>query len=219
MKHSDIYEKFLIEYDKANITTSYPSLTEYEIATILDKAYLALIAQKLTGTTSRRVPFEYDSKSVEDVRPLETTVMAKDGDTTEACSGNDHVYEIPDGLMYFVSCRFDNNPVLLINHQLKSNFMETDFNYPWIETPVCFMEGEYIHVLADPEYKGNGNCKVTFIKTPASFVENINVAEGQTFELSPSMAEELISLAIVFATEIVESPRLQTKQSILPLEP
>jgi len=44
MKHSDIRTKFLIEYDKANITSSYPSLTDYEIATLLDKAYLALIA-------------------------------------------------------------------------------------------------------------------------------------------------------------------------------
>jgi len=44
MKHSDIYKKFMIEYDKAQIASSYPSLTEYEIATVLDKAYLALIA-------------------------------------------------------------------------------------------------------------------------------------------------------------------------------
>lgn len=45
MTHSDIYTKLMIEYDKANITSSYPSLTRYEVATILDKAYLALIAQ------------------------------------------------------------------------------------------------------------------------------------------------------------------------------
>jgi len=42
--HSNIKTKFLIEYDKANVTSSYPSLTDYEIATILNKAYLALIA-------------------------------------------------------------------------------------------------------------------------------------------------------------------------------
>jgi hypothetical protein len=54
MTHSDIYTKFMIEYDKANITSSYPSLTKYEIATILDKAYLALIAQKYTGNNTRR---------------------------------------------------------------------------------------------------------------------------------------------------------------------
>lgn len=50
MTHSDIYTKFMIEYDKANITSSYPSLTKYEIATILDKAYLALIAQNIQET-------------------------------------------------------------------------------------------------------------------------------------------------------------------------
>jgi len=44
MTHSDIYTKYMIEYDKAEITSSYPSLTKKEIATILDKAYLALIS-------------------------------------------------------------------------------------------------------------------------------------------------------------------------------
>lgn len=38
------------------------------------------------------------------------------------------------------------------------------------------------------------------------------------FELSDSMAEELINLAIVFATETVESQRLNTKANIRPLE-
>ena len=58
MTHSDIYTKYMIEYDKAQITSSYPSHTKYEIATILDKAYLALIAQKLTGNNPRAVAFE-----------------------------------------------------------------------------------------------------------------------------------------------------------------
>lgn len=71
--YGDIYTKFLIEYDKANVTSSYPSLTVYEIATILDKAYLALIAQKLTGNNPRRLPFEADIKAIEDLRPLVNT--------------------------------------------------------------------------------------------------------------------------------------------------
>jgi len=58
MTHNDIYTKFMIEYDKANVTSSYPSLTEYEVATVLDKAYNALIAQKFTGNNVRRVQFE-----------------------------------------------------------------------------------------------------------------------------------------------------------------
>ena len=67
MTHGDIYTKFMIEYDKANITSSYPSLTEYEIATILDKAYLALIAQKYSGNNLGGSAFESDMKAVEDL--------------------------------------------------------------------------------------------------------------------------------------------------------
>jgi hypothetical protein len=58
----------MIEYDKANVTSSYPSLTPYEVATILDKAYNALISQKLTGNNVRRAPFETDVKAVADLQ-------------------------------------------------------------------------------------------------------------------------------------------------------
>ena len=70
MTHNDIYTKFLIEYDKANVTSSYPSLTEYEVATLLDKAYLALISQKVTGNNLRAAALETDIKAVSDLAPL-----------------------------------------------------------------------------------------------------------------------------------------------------
>ena len=70
MTHNDIYKRFLIEYDKANVTSSYPSLTTYEAAVILDKAYNALISQKLTGNNLRRAFFEADVKAVADLQPL-----------------------------------------------------------------------------------------------------------------------------------------------------
>jgi hypothetical protein len=63
----------MIEYDKANVTSSYPSLTPYEVATILDKAYLALIARKVTGNNPRRSQLESDIKAVSDLAPLITT--------------------------------------------------------------------------------------------------------------------------------------------------
>lgn len=76
MTHEDIREKFMIEYDKASSTTSYPSLTQYEINTILDRAYLALIAQKVTGNNYRRSSLEADTKSISDIQPLITTTDA-----------------------------------------------------------------------------------------------------------------------------------------------
>ena len=72
MTHNDIYKKYLIEYDKANVTSSYPSLTKEEVATILNRAYLALIAQKVTGNNPRRVPFEADIKAISDIQELIT---------------------------------------------------------------------------------------------------------------------------------------------------
>lgn len=75
MTHKDIYTKFMIEYDKAGASTSYPSLTEYEVATVLDKAYNALIAQKVTGNNVRRATFESDIKSIADLGPLVNTAV------------------------------------------------------------------------------------------------------------------------------------------------
>jgi hypothetical protein len=43
-------------------------------------------------------------------------------------------------------------------------------------------------------------------------------SETEEFELSDSMAEELISLAIAFALENVESPRLNSKVNMRGLE-
>lgn len=75
--HNDIYTKFLIEYDKDGEATSYPSLTEYEIATFLDKAYNALIAQKVTGNNYRRAGLESDLKSIADLGPLTKSLYVK----------------------------------------------------------------------------------------------------------------------------------------------
>ena len=101
MTHADIFTKFMIEYDKANITSSYPSLTPYEVATILDKAYLALIARKLTGNNTRRVPFEYDTKAVEDLRPLITTTNFS-ASTTSKTVRNERTYRISNDLLYYL---------------------------------------------------------------------------------------------------------------------
>ena len=47
---------------------------------------------------------------------------------------------------------------------------------------------------------------------------NVDFSSTTQFELSDQMAEELINLAITFATEITQSPRLQTKLNTSYLE-
>ena len=70
MTYNDIYKNFLIEYDKADVSSSYPSLTIEEIAAILNKAMYALIAQKVTGNNPRKIALDMDSKAMSDISPL-----------------------------------------------------------------------------------------------------------------------------------------------------
>ena len=106
MTHKDIYTKFMIEYDKANVTSSYPSLTEYEVATVLDKAYNALIAQKVTGNNIRRSALETDIKSISDLQPLiaHAHPVFQDFDNSgEETASNIATFNIPSDFLYFVS--------------------------------------------------------------------------------------------------------------------
>jgi hypothetical protein len=92
----------MIEYDKANVTSSYPSLTEYEVATVLDKAYNALIAQKVTGNNIRRAGFESDNKAVSDLQPLIKRVDL--GNSSNTHITNVKSFNLESDFLYFVDC-------------------------------------------------------------------------------------------------------------------
>lgn len=236
LKNSDIFTKFMIEYDKANIASSYPSLTDYEIATLLDKAYLALIAQKVTGNNPRKANFEQDTKAIEDIRPLVETSNKLTTVSGESYAENDFVYELPDNMLYYISSRMKTSKttssidnashniqnISLMNHALCEKFLSTDNNLPWMTNPVAFIEDDNLHVLVDLYKLKDVYTKdvyVTFIKTPNKFTSEDNgVNTTSEFELSDTMAEELINLAIVFATNTVESSKLQSQTSLLSLE-
>lgn len=227
MKHSDIKTKFLIEYDKANITSSYPSLTDYEIATLLDKAYAALIGEKLTGNNPRRAAFESDNKAIEDIQALIVTKeISKAGQNLRI--KNESSYNIPDDFMYFIQAKVntgyniqsdDTNSVAiaeLVTHEVAKRFMCTTDNMPWVEHPVCYIESNKIYTLCDPILHTPTQLILTYVKKFNKFTES-NFDDTQ-FELSDAMAEELINLGIIFATETVESTRLNSKINIRPLE-
>lgn len=238
MTHSDIYTKFMIEYDKAQITSSYPALTKYEIATLLDKAYLAIIAQKLTGNNQRSVPFEGDVKAIEDLRSLIVTKQFDENGKGNA--SNEYIYIVPKDFLYYVSAiletnegnsaiderRHDIQNVTLISHENSVNFRATATNLPWMANPVVLFEKDGAHVFIDSYYgkliPGSLCFTVTYIMYPAKFAfpysgnssldEDTPYDFGSTkFELSDEMAEELINLAISMALETVESTRLKTK--------
>ena len=103
MTHNDIYIKFMIEYDKAGASTSYPSLTEYEVATVLDKAYNALIAQKVTGNNYRRSSIESDIKSIADLGPLTKSKYLRLSSLDETdFAQNVSKAKSPQDMLYFI---------------------------------------------------------------------------------------------------------------------
>ena len=98
MTYNDIYKNFLIEYDKADVSSSYPSLTKEEIAVILDKAMYALIAQKVTGNNPRKVALDMDSKAMSDIAPLiDTWILTQSTNNTDSSiANNEFVYVYGD---------------------------------------------------------------------------------------------------------------------------
>lgn len=183
MTHKEIYERFLIEYDKQDVTSSFPSLTDTEIVALLNKAYLALIAQKVSGNNPRKAGFESDIKSIEDIRPLVITSYARESDPVDFVP-NCEAYQIPGKMLYFVQARHGNKNVQLVTHSIAEGFMVTATNRPWIKTPVCYLEGSCIHVLVDPTEIEEGKQKtlsITYVKKPVPFTTNsINKTGEQT---------------------------------------
>lgn len=236
MTHADIITKFLIEYDKANITSSYPSLTDYEIATVLDKAYLALLAQKVTGNNHRQVGFEADIKAIEDIRPLikREEIYREENDLYTA--SNEYTYTLPDDMLYFVdgyvklyekSRSLDKaghlgQSVILMPHVVAQKYRATSTNMPWIKEPILSIEGNRIYLLIDQyaysKSKGTLDLMLIYIRKPNKFIVDGQVDRESDFELTDSMAEELINLAILMSLEIVESTRQESKSKMTVLE-
>ena len=103
--------------------------------------------------------------------------------------------------------------------------MATTTNLPWIKQPVGYMQNNEFHVLFDgydiaSNDTRSSSVEFTYIKKPNMFTLDGQKCDfGNTvFELSDSAAEELINLAIIFASDTVESPRLNTKVNLRSFE-
>ena len=121
-----------------------------------------------------------------------------------------------------------NQPSLIIGKQIQSKdlykFIQTISNKPWSKYAMyCIQDGKII--VAQPNVESYWyniqKCKYTYISIPIKFTDKNKPISEQSdiqFELSDSMAEELINLALIMSTEVVESPRMQTKLELKGLE-
>lgn len=235
MTYNDIYKNFLIEYDKADVSSSYPSLTNEEIAAILNKAMYALIAQKVTGNNPRKIALDMDSKAMSDIAPLidvyllKTTLTSTTSseDTTKgALAKNELIYKyqgnttppeyVLSGIIEYANG--EHQTVQLLTSVIADKFKETIHNKPWIKEPVMYLQSPStttakftcIHVLVDPNKMSDLSEKMYIrgVKMPNAFTDSFS--NGSVFPLSNAVCEELINLAVIFACRNVQDPRLAT---------
>ena len=230
MTYNDIYKKFLIEYDKADVSSSYPSLTEKEIAAILDKAMYALIAQKVTGNNPRKVALDMDSKAMSDIAPLikyfDTNYLASGDSESLATANNELLFKfgdtgtpryLLDGIIEYNDS--DKEVVNLTTSLISDKFKETIHNKPWIKQPIMYIQSsnlndgdKVIHVFVDSRHIDKENLNpqlyIRGLYMPSEFTVNQN--SDEIFLLSDTVCEELINLAVIFACRNVQDPRLTT---------
>ena len=230
MTYNDIYKKFLIEYDKADVSSSYPSLTNEEIAAILNKAMYALIAQKVTGNNPRKVALDMDSKAMSDIAPLikyfDTNYLASGDSESLVTANNELLFKfgdtgIPryllDGIIKYNDS--DKEVVNLTTSLISDKFKETIHNKPWIKQPIMYIQSsnsndgdEVIHVFVDSRHIDKENLNpqlyIRGVYMPSEFEVNQN--SNEIFLLSDTVCEELINLAVIFACRNVQDPRLTT---------
>lgn len=239
MTYQEVYDKFMIEYDKATVTASYPSFTQYEICTFLDKAYLALIAQKLTGNNPRGIGFEGDVKAIHDLQGLlyypTFSISPIDPDFRYA----DNVFQarsyLDFNILYIISaqCRIISQPInktcKLVSLETARKSFVTDSNYPNVKTPLLFLGSDddnttpFVYIVLDPDFVKRLNRERLFlyiraIAKPSSFIDHMQNLQIVDFELNDEMAGELVNLAVTMALENIQSPRLQTKAQLNQLE-
>lgn len=230
MTYNDIYKKFLIEYDKADVSSSYPSLTNEEIAAILDKAMHALIAQKVTGNNPRKVALDMDSKAMSDIAPLikyfDTNYLASGDSESLVTANNELLFKfgdtgtpryLLDGIIKYNDS--DKEVVNLTTSLISDKFKETIHNKPWIKQPIMYIQSsnsndgdEVIHVFVDSRHINKENLNpqlyIRGVYMPSEFEVNQN--SNEIFLLSDTVCEELINLAVIFACRNVQDPRLTT---------
>lgn len=219
MISSDLFKIFKVEYDKANVISSYPSFLTEEIEIFLNKGYLTTVSRKFSGNNVRKIGFEGDVAATSDLQNLITTVSLTEhtnvGSVNNAIKFN--IKQLP--LLYFVSARltFSNGEALecmLTNHDIYKSAAETTLNKPWLPNPVCVLESDgiviYYDTLMNPKTGSShsiSTLQLTYCKQP----NKISYLASDEIEVSDILCSEIISLAVYYALETIESQRVQTK--------
>lgn len=107
-------------------------------------------------------------------------------------------------------------------HVVAQKYRATSTNMPWIKEPILSIEGNHMYLLIDQyaysKSKGTLDLTLIYLRKPNKFIVDGKIDKDSDFELTDSMAEELINLAILMSLEIVESTRQESKSKMTVLE-
>lgn len=225
MTTKDLHQHFIVEYDKANVISSYPSVLPEEIDIWLNKANNMMINQKFTGNNTRRIAFEGDTKRIADLQGLITTTSI----TTHTAASfvpNAIIFDLAsksDYLFYILSSVRLNgetpSEVTLVSHEVSKKVYETAINKPWIPRPIVILEDDKLVMFYDTFEHSDVSKAVldlTYIKKPA--VIDILTKADAIYEFTDNLAYELINLAVMLALENIESSRLNAKLKTITLQ-
>lgn len=225
--HSDLHQIFRVEYDKANVISSYPSFLSEEIDVWLNKGYRTLITRMFAGNNVRQIGFEGDTKNMSDLQSLVKQTLVTSFTSVDGI--NNCVTFSTSSLqnfLYFITgiLKMSNGSILeakLSTHEAAKKASETAINKPWLPNPIITLHDNKINVYYDTNMnpkKGSihdlGGLIVTYCAQPKKISYT---TPSETVEVSDTLCSEIVSLAVYFALENIESQRSQTKANDIKL--
>lgn len=212
--------------DLASNLTAPVWFTNEEILYWLNEAQLTLVKQKLFGNNFRKEDFEASPKRIDDLLPLVTESANLTILDTPADYPNSYYYALDplksassERYMFFIQGRiYDSvNAKWLITQTITldkvKNFIETDYNKPYIENPVLFLKDDRIYIIFDPEDTNTAGYKliIEYIKEPKELVASgASGYQVTTSELPEEVHNEIVALAVNMMLETVSPERIQT---------
>lgn len=210
-----------------------PAFMPEEIDYWLNEAQLQIVKQKAFGNNYRTEAFEGSIKRIEDLAPL--VKIAKLDSFSHPFYENVKYFRPAeaDDYMFFVEAvagvadvpragasiinitNITRIGTTKISHADIKNFIQTEFNIPYIKNPLVYFYDNKIGCIHDP-YKTVTSLYVTYIKYPDKLVRTVpGHRETNVSELPEQAHQEIVALTINLLLENIESQRQESNTSQL----
>jgi hypothetical protein len=228
MTKADCYIAFGIELDKID-SLQYPSFTDAERAYFFDRAQEQKIKNIFTGHNTLGLSTEETSKRTDDLRLLiveellDTVMAGVDSEKANCYVANlsditdaTYMYPVREECTITYTDRLTGNFVNKIQPitECNSNTYSAKVYDPLsphilhynTASPLRLLKGDIVELITDGTYTVK-NYIIRYIKQPTSF-SILDSDESPDFPVN--VHSELVKLAVNFAIENIESPRIQT---------